>query len=647
MLWFLSCSPAPAESPLTFSTTGGEAWTFHKSVELSISRDACDEVRVASALGALVARPDGRRVSVYVPLASGPNHLVAECLKDGVKNGEPVVQNWLVRLPNVPRAAVALHATPSSLVLDASSSVPATVSGTPIVTYEWRARHSNPSSLALPASGPKIELHPPSTDGEYYVTLRVGDLAGRTDESTVMFRVRGGKPEPSDYMRDHAAWIDDAVIYGVMPQAFGERGLVDVTARLDWLAKLGTNTLWLAPVTASAPRDFGYAVIDHFKLRGSLGSEDDLRTLIAAAHARGMRVILDFVPNHVSDQHAYFLDVVRQGRTSPYYNFFARTPSGEPSHYFEWKNLENLNYDNPEVQQLVIEAFAHWLRTFDVDGFRVDVAWGPRERLPGFWARWRHELKRIKPDLLLLAEASARDPFYGNNGFDAAYDWTDKLGVWAWNDAFAATDATSTVTYVRQALRPTPSQPDTLVFRFLNNNDTGARFLTRHGPARTRVATAMLLTLPGLPGLYTGDEVGAALEPYRGRSTPIAWEDPHGLLAWHAQLIGLRRSVPALRSNIIRVIDIASAHEVLAYLRAAPSGNNSVVVLLNYGADGLQVALPEHELRALAPDGKLSDLLTGEPIDLSKDNPAFELVGHGVRVLTARPWAPAPQARSP
>jgi cyclomaltodextrinase len=64
------------------------------------------------------------------------------------------------------------------------------------------------------------------------------------------------------------------------------------------------------------------------------------------------------------------------------------------------------------------------------------VTWGPWQRAPDFWPRWHRELKRVKPDLLLLAEASARDPYYGRNGFDAAYDWTDKLGEWAWQAAF-------------------------------------------------------------------------------------------------------------------------------------------------------------------------------------------------------------------
>jgi len=141
-------------------------------------------------------------------------------------------------------------------------------------------------------------------------------------------------------------------------------------------------------------------------------------------------MIIDFVTNHASDENAYFADAEAHGRASPYFSFFARADDGNAAHYFDWKNLENLNYDNPEVQRLMIAASSYWVRRFDVDGFRVDAAWGPRRRAAEFWPRWRAELKRIKPDLLLLAEASARDPYYVRHGFDAAYDWTGNLGEW-------------------------------------------------------------------------------------------------------------------------------------------------------------------------------------------------------------------------
>jgi cyclomaltodextrinase len=169
-----------------------------------------------------------------------------------------------------------------------------------------RARDGNPAPLpALPSRDKQIVLQPPAVDGEYFVTLRATDELGRADESTATFRVRGGKPEMIDLLREHPAWIDSAVVYGVVPSFFGPRGFEDVTARLDELARLGMNTLWLSPITATVPGEFGYEVTDHFRLREDVGSEADLRNLIKEAHARRMRVIMDFVPNHMSEGHPY------------------------------------------------------------------------------------------------------------------------------------------------------------------------------------------------------------------------------------------------------------------------------------------------------------------------------------------------------
>ena len=129
----------------------------------------------------------------------------------------------------------------------------------------------------------------------------------------------------------------------------------------------------------------------------------------------------------------------------------------------------------------MLEAFSYWVREFDVAGFRVDVAWGVRERKPEFWPRWRREMKRIKPDVLLLAESSTRDPYYFDNGYDAAYDWTSAVGEWAWELAW---DSKSLITYNLHSALTNNDQgfhPDALIFRFLNNNDTGDRFITQHG----------------------------------------------------------------------------------------------------------------------------------------------------------------------
>jgi glycosidase len=168
------------------------------------------------------------------------------------------------------------------------------------------------------------------------------------------------------------------------------------------------------------------------------------------------------------------------------------------------------------------------------------------------------------------------------------------------------------------------------VFRFLNNNDTGPRFITRHGAGWNHVAAAMLLTLPGLPGLYAGDDVGAAFEPYRPHG-PISWDDPQGLRAWYTRLIALRARLPALRSHELRVLDTGPADQVLAYVRTASEGDGDVLVLLNFGAAAARFSLTE-EMRAGLRGGMI-DLLSSTQTAPQVDDGVIVVPPYGVRIL--------------
>lgn len=624
----LAASGQSKDAPVAFQTTGGDAWTFRKSIELMVDVERCDGIAVSSPRASKNLQPTEPRVTVELPLAAGDNEIRAACHGAGAVQGE-AAQQWRVRLRDAPRASIQSSLTERGLLLEAGSSRPAPTGPQSQLHFDWRGRADNAAGLSgLPGQGQRILVPSPNVNGEFYVTLRVTDEAGRFDESTIAIEADAGAWDSIDPVLGQPSWIDHAIVYGVVPQLFGPRGLADVTARLDQLQALGVNTLWLSPVTASPPADFGYAVIDHFRVKDRIGSNSDLRELVRSAHTRDMRVLLDFVPNHMSKEHAYFEDAVARAQKSPYFDFFERTATGDAAHYFDWRHLPNLNYDHPEVQNLVIEAFAYWVREFDVDGFRVDVAWGPRQREPEFWPRWRAELKRIKPDLLLIAEASARDGYYGQNGFDAAYDWTEQLGEWAWRDAFEAPERVAEK--LREAI--TRSASTARVLRFLENNDTGARFVTRHGPATTRVAAAMLLTLPGIPALYTGQEIGAAYQPY-GKAEPIRWnEDTYGLREWYARLIALRQSEAALRSTDIRMIDAGPA-TVLAYLRTGSADAAPLLVLLNYSSEPER--LPADVIRA-AVGPRASDLLGQGEIKLESGTADFLLRGDEAMVLKGK-----------
>jgi glycosidase len=370
-------------------------------------------------------------------------------------------------------------------------------------------------------------------------------------------------------------------VYGVVPPLFGTRPLHDVAGRLDALADLGVDVLWLAPIMATDdPGEISYATTDYQRIRPDYGTPDDLRELVRGAHARRMRVILDIVPNHTSTGHAFYRDAEARGPSSPYWRYYVRDAHGEAAHDFDWLNLRKLDYANPAVRQMITAAFEYWIREFDVDGFRVDAAWGVRDRAPDFWPALVADLRRLKPGVILVAEASARDPYYVASGFDAAYDWTEDLGHWSWDTLF---DDPRHIGPALDGALSSGATPMDRVFRFIDNNDTGERFITRHGAALTRVAAVLLHTLPGLAEVFTGDEVGAAYQPYQD-PPPIDWSrDPEGLRTLYRRLATLREQLPALRDGAYGRVRVAGTDSAFAFLRDAGGGEQALVVL-NFGA---------------------------------------------------------------
>jgi glycosidase len=282
------------------------------------------------------------------------------------------------------------------------------------------------------------------------------------------------------------------------------------------------------------------------------------------------------------------------------------------------------------------------VREFDIDGYRVDVAWGVTERKPEFWMEWRRELKRIKPDVFLLAEASARDPFYFDNGFDAAYDWTLDLGNWAWELVWDSNEHTLLTYNLKTVLlnEPRGYHPDALVFRFLNNNDTGPRFISNHGEGLTRVATALLLTLPGVPCVYTADEVGEFFSPYFDPN-PLSWEENFpGLRDYHKKLIALRKEIPSLHSRQWQLLQVEPRQQVVGYLRYLEGNEQPIVVLLNFFEEDAEVEIPLPEaLQAQFAGDTWVDLLADETITLDSSTPIHVPVpSFGARILAPRDW---------
>jgi glycosidase len=419
--------------------------------------------------------------------------------------------------------------------------------------------------------------------------------------------------------------FSDQVFYGLIPRRLEPFGLAGVEKQIPYLASLGVTGLWLSPIFARPGHDFGYGMTDYFAVDDAHGTNDDLRRTVRAAHDHGLTVILDVAPNHTSDQHPFYRDVAERGEQSPYADYYVKRADGTHDYYFDWTYLINLNYDNPAVAQHMIEALTYWVDECDIDGYRMDAAWGIRQRTPDFWPHCVEALRARKPGLFLLAEASALDPYYLEAGFDAAYDWTHDLGVWAWTDAFAPEAAPAPTL----AARLRESRGHAQVFRFLNNNDTRERFISRHGVERFRSATALLLTLPGIPCLYLGDEAGAEFEPYAG-VTPVKWPDAPDLVDLHRRLIAVRRDVLA-NDGDATVLDTDRPESVIAYAQAGKDGA-TVVCAVNFGpAADVTVTVGSH------PDGIARDLWAGAEHAVAAGRVRLPLPSDGWTILELPP----------
>ena len=417
-----------------------------------------------------------------------------------------------------------------------------------------------------------------------------------------------------------------AVIYGVVPPLFGERPFKDVRAKLSEIKELGADIVWLSPINKTDdPSQISYAVTDYLKVREDFGTAEELRALVSDAKSLGLKVIMDFVPNHTSNQHPYFVDAEKNGTQSRYFTYYDRDPKGLPTYYFDWAHLPNLNYAHPGVRKEMTDAFRYWISSFGLDGFRVDAAWGIKKRAPKFWKKLSDELAKDLPTTLLLAEASATDAYYYLNGFDLAYDWTTQLGVWAWKKAFD--NPTRIAELLNQAILANPEP--LRVARFLNNNDTGERFISRHGLDFTKVAVVFQHTVPGIPIVYTGDEIGAEYDPYQD-PPPLTWKDPYSLRALYRKLATLREDLPALHSGSYERVSLGGKPKTLAYLRSTPKGEWALIVV-NFGPrTRVSFGITEKMRTTKSAKDLLNDRLT---VDLRLKRASLDLPANSAFIL--------------
>ncbi len=526
-------------------------------------------------------------------------------------------------------------------------------------------------------------------------------------------------------------WYKDAVFYEVSVRAFADSNgdgigdLPGLTARLDYLQTLGVTAIWLLPIFPSPLGDDGYDVADYCAVHPHFGALADFQTLVAEAHRRGLRIVVELIPNHTSDQHAWF-----QASADPAHPEHARyrdwyvwndhddryrdariifldtQPSNWTFHprrrQFYWhrffEHQPDLNYDNPEVQRAMLRTVQFWL-DLGADAFRVDATPYLIERegtncenLPAthaFLKRLRQFVEAYAPGTMLLSEANQWPedvlPYFGDGDeFQMNFHFPLMPRIFL---ALARGDRAPLVEILART-PPLPSGCQWAVFlrchdeltlemvtpaerqflwdfyaphpRMRLNLGIRRRLAPLLGNDRRRIelANSLLLTLPGSPVIYYGDEIGMGddiwLPDRNGVRTPLQWSDalnagfssadpaqlwqpvietvagddtfsyrrvnvaaqladPHSLLHTMQRLIALRKQHPAFGRGDFAWLDVGAA-AVAAYRRAAPG--DRIVVVQNLSAAPQTAVLP-----ITAPSAGLFDLASGRRLPAASAAP--------------------------
>ncbi len=418
---------------------------------------------------------------------------------------------------------------------------------------------------------------------------------------TLPFATIGAPLPEKDGARETArsapAWLHDGVIYEVFPRNFSRAGDFNgITARLDELHDLGVNILWLMPInpigTEKRKGTLGspYAVRDYYAINPDYGTEADLTRLVAEAHKRGMKVIIDVVINHtawdsVLMQHPEFYKHDGNGKIIP--------PMPD------WADVAGLNYASPELRTYMVAMLKHWIDPHGVnaDGFRCDVA----SMIPtSFWEQAREELTKVKPDIAMLAEASAPDLMV--KAFDVDYDWPMLSSL---NNVLLNSSPASEIKRTWE-MSQQKFPRGSLHARITDDHDE-SRAVARFGAKGALAASVLMFSLDGVPLLYNGMEAGDATEsgdPALFEKMPVFWhsKDRPPFRNIYKALIRLRSENAAFRNDRVVWLHNSTEADVVTLMRADDQDEFVIVVNLSNRPVNSQVSVPNgQEFKSVTP----------------------------------------------
>jgi len=438
-------------------------------------------------------------------------------------------------------------------------------------------------------------------------------------------------------------WVKDAVFYQIFPDRFAKSDMVlkphnlepwdapptsqgykggdlyGVIDHLDHIQDLGATAIYFTPIFQSAC-NHRYHTHDYYQVDPLLGGNKAFYALRDAMQKRGMKLVLDGVFNHASRGNFFFNDILENGPSSAWLDWFIvhdwpLTPySGErPANYEAWvgnRALPKWNTDNPQVREYIMQIAEHWLRE-GIDGWRLDVPFCITSA--GFWNEFRTRVKAINPEAYIVGEVWWDSTNYlQGDQFDAVmnYIFTEpviqfcgqdhlvrELAVTGLSyDPYPAIDAQHFAVKLEKALFKYDWQVAQVQLNLLDSHDT-ARVLSVVGEdkASMRLATIILMTVPGAPSIYYGDEIGLAGKHDPDCRRTINWDNRESwdkeALAYHKQLISLRKSHPALRRGVYK--RVANG---LTFAFSRVLDDDKLIIAVNAGDKAQKVELPVNDL---------------------------------------------------
>jgi glycosidase len=389
----------------------------------------------------------------------------------------------------------------------------------------------------------------------------------------------------------HPGWIMQGNVYEVNTRQYTAEGTFNAFAKnLDRLRDMGVQTLWFMPINPISKVDrkgeLGsyYAVSSYYDINPEYGTMADWKNLVKAAHDKGFKVIIDWVPNHTGADHPWL-------QAHP--DFYVRDSSGKAIAQFDWTDTRKLDYHNPAVVDSMIAAMKFWIDSTGIDGYRCDQAFLVGKGL--FWNKCIPELKKIK-NILMIAESE--DSWMHEEGFDMSYPWKFFHGT---VDIVAGKKSPLYLDTVN-AIIDTSFPANAILMYFTSNHDENswnkADYGTMPGATHAPFAVISQTMKRSVPMIYSGQE-----EPVLD-SISFFYKDTihfskYARADFYKTLLQLRKENPALAANApFRKVSAGDSLQVYAYVRE--SGKNKVLVVTNLSAKEADIKITDPGLKGPA-----------------------------------------------